>query len=187
MELIASVLSKVLSSNDKLSAEPRRRSTRPLLMVVAFRPRACSNISRDGSNTRDISSRCQLRQALDNHSRSETDFQYAVVQSDFKKFGDPCAALLICVRHDDATQPPQDPLRAPTHVHENVSHDAHRLLRRSISASAARWRALSCKWRSILCSSASRHCGSRWPLRRSNINSIVYSLASIHCRFLGRT
>jgi hypothetical protein len=47
MELIAKALSNILSSNGKLSAEPRRRST--LVFVFAFRSVACSTISSEGS------------------------------------------------------------------------------------------------------------------------------------------
>jgi hypothetical protein len=49
MELIASAFSKLLSSNGKLSTEPRRRSTQPLWIAIEFRAQACSTISRDRS------------------------------------------------------------------------------------------------------------------------------------------
>jgi hypothetical protein len=47
IELIASALSKLLSSNGKLSTEPHRRSTCPLRRPGVFLARACSTISRD--------------------------------------------------------------------------------------------------------------------------------------------
>jgi hypothetical protein len=65
----------------------------------------------------------QLRQTLNNHTGSETDLQYAVVLSDLKETNNPGAAISIHARHDYATQPPQDALRAAKHAHQNVSHD----------------------------------------------------------------
>jgi hypothetical protein len=49
MELIAMALSNVSSSNGKLSADARRRSTRPLAIAVLFRDVAYMTISLEGS------------------------------------------------------------------------------------------------------------------------------------------
>ena len=77
-------------------------------------------------NARDMPRYRQARQALNNHTGSETHFQHAVVWSDLKEATDPGAAISIRARHDDATQPPQDALRAAKHAHQNISHDTHR-------------------------------------------------------------
>ena len=71
--------------------------------------------------------RCrQVRQALNNHTGSETHLQHPVVWSDLKEATDPGAAISIHARHDNATQPSQGTLRAAKHAHQNVSHDTHR-------------------------------------------------------------
>jgi len=36
-------------------------------------------------------------------------------------------AILIGTRHDDATEPPQGPVRAAKHPHQNTARDAHHL------------------------------------------------------------
>ena len=55
----------------------------------------------------------QLRQALKNYSRSEADFQHAVICCDLKKVGDPGAAIGIRAGHDDTPQPAECALGRP--------------------------------------------------------------------------
>jgi len=78
-------------------------------------------------DARDMPHRRQFSQTLDNHTWPETDFQHAVVRPDLKKLRDPCAAPLVCARHDDAAQLTQDPSRSVKHAEENFSRRAHGL------------------------------------------------------------
>ena len=70
--------------------------------------------------------RRQVRQSLNNDAGTETYFQHVLAGSDFEQVGYPRAALLVCARHDGATQPPDDTLRKAKHAQKNVSQDAHR-------------------------------------------------------------
>ena len=82
-------------------------------------------------NTGDMPRCNQVRQALNNHTGSETDFQNSIALSDLKETNNPGAATSIHARHDDAAQPSQDALRAAKHAHQNILHDTCRASRRT--------------------------------------------------------
>src|ERR1700737_4594580 len=90
IELIASALSKLLSSNGKFSTEPSQVDTTALDSGCVASARLLNHLPRP-INARDIPRCRQLRQALNNHSGSETHFQHGVVWSDLKEVADPGA------------------------------------------------------------------------------------------------
>jgi hypothetical protein len=91
IELIASALSKLLSSNGKalhgtvpqVDTTPLDSGCVPSASLVNHLPRLI--------NARYMPRCRELRQALNNHSGAETHFQHAVVWSDLKEVADPGA------------------------------------------------------------------------------------------------
>jgi hypothetical protein len=79
-------------------------------------------------NAGNISPRHRSGQKLDAHSGSEANLQDSVVGLDAEQVDDPSGARLIRPRHDDATQPSQDPLRTAEHAHQHAVCKAHRWL-----------------------------------------------------------
>src|ERR1700730_13457055 len=77
-------------------------------------------------DARDTPCRRQLREEVNNHSGSETNFQHAVVSCDLKKCAHRGAVFSIRSRHDVAAELTQAALRATKHAHKKGSHHAHR-------------------------------------------------------------
>jgi hypothetical protein len=123
MELIANALSKTLSSNGKLSAEPCRRSA--LLVVVAFRLVALSTISSEGSTPATYPVDANSATSWNADTRTEANFQDLVVRLDVEQIDYPGRAFIVHARHYDATQFSQDTLRSAKHAYENAAYNAH--------------------------------------------------------------
>ena len=121
IELIASALSKQLSSNGKLSTEPCRRSHDLPGEQVHSEPEL--------AQPSPVTDQCprhapppRAPTGVKSPRPVQSHLQHAIVWSDLKEVADPGAAINIHARHDDATQPTQDPLRPPKHAHQNASH-----------------------------------------------------------------
>jgi hypothetical protein len=72
---------------------------------------------------------------LNNHSRSEAHFQHPVIWRDFKKVGDPGAAIDVHAGHDDAPNLPRVPWGRPN---ARIRMFRIRLIDRSLSDPACR-------------------------------------------------